>query len=68
MDTLFLSDLHLSPERPDKLELFRELLRGPARNADAVYILGDLFDEFWTGNDDRTPPNGEIIEDRKSVV
>ncbi len=68
MDTLFLSDLHLSPARPEKLALFRELLRGPARNADAVYILGDLFDEFWTGNDDRTPPCGEVIKELKAFT
>lgn len=58
--TLFISDLHLSPERPDKLEAFYRLLRGPARNAAALYILGDLFEQFWVGNDDRTPPNAEI--------
>lgn len=61
MDTLFISDLHLSLARPDKLELFKLLLRGPARKARALYILGDLFDQFWTGNDDKNAPNPEII-------
>lgn len=61
--TLFISDLHLSPGRPDKLEVFRRFLRGPALDAAAVYILGDLFEEFWVGNDDRTPPNTEILDE-----
>ena len=62
MDTLFISDLHLSPDRPHMLELFRRLLEGPARRARALYILGDLFEQFWVGNDDRTPPNSAILE------
>ena len=61
MDTLFVSDLHLSTERPDKIELFRQFFNGPARTANAVYILGDLFDNFWMGNDDCTPPAAEAI-------
>jgi UDP-2,3-diacylglucosamine hydrolase len=63
METLFISDLHLSPERPEKIELFKELLQGRARFASALYILGDLFDHFWVGNDDLTPPNPEIISE-----
>jgi UDP-2,3-diacylglucosamine hydrolase len=59
MSVLFISDLHLCDERPDKLELFKALLRGPARKAGALYILGDLF-EAWAGDDDRTPPHPEI--------
>lgn len=66
--TLFISDLHLSPERPDKLELFRRFMRGPVRHSTALYILGDLFEQFWVGNDDQTPPNGEIIHDLKAAV
>ncbi len=63
METLFISDLHLSPERPHKLELFKQLLRGPARKANALYILGDLFEQFWVGIDDMTPPNPEIVRE-----
>lgn len=62
MHTLFISDLHLSQERPDKLELFRQLLRGKARQAKALYILGDLF-EAWAGDDDNTPPHQAIISE-----
>ena len=53
--------LHLSTERPDKIELFRQFFNGPARSAGAVYILGDLFENFWVGNDERTPPAAEVI-------
>ncbi|MEE9552245.1 MAG: UDP-2,3-diacylglucosamine diphosphatase [Gammaproteobacteria bacterium] len=62
METLFISDLHLSSERPDKLALFKALLQGPARQANALYILGDLF-EAWAGDDDDTPPHPEIISE-----
>ena len=51
MTTLFVSDLHLDPERPEITALFGLFLDGEARNADALYILGDLF-EAWVGDDD----------------
>jgi len=50
MSTLFISDLHLSAERPAINALFLEFLRGRARSAEALYILGDLF-EYWIGDD-----------------
>ncbi|MGH8119294.1 MAG: UDP-2,3-diacylglucosamine diphosphatase [Gammaproteobacteria bacterium] len=59
MPVLFISDLHLCAVRPGKLDLFTSLLRGPARKAEALYILGDLF-EAWAGDDDRTPPHPEV--------
>ncbi len=60
-ETLFISDLHLSLARPDKLALFKRLMAGRAVQADGVYILGDLFEDFWVGNDDRTAPKPEVI-------
>jgi UDP-2,3-diacylglucosamine hydrolase len=50
MTTLFISDLHLDPSRPAITELFLDFLRGQARQAEALYILGDLF-EAWIGDD-----------------
>jgi UDP-2,3-diacylglucosamine hydrolase len=47
--TLFISDLHLQPERPDIATAFVALLRGRALNSEALYILGDLF-EYWIGD------------------
>lgn len=49
--TLFISDLHLDASRPDITEQFLRFLRGEARTAKALYILGDLF-ETWIGDDD----------------
>jgi UDP-2,3-diacylglucosamine hydrolase len=51
MATLLISDLHLDPERPEITRLFGQFIEGEARGADALYILGDLF-EAWVGDDD----------------
>ena len=51
MATLFISDLHLDAERPHITELFGRFVDEEARKADALYILGDLF-EAWVGDDD----------------
>lgn len=48
--TLLLSDLHLPPGPSPFREGFRRFLDGPAREAEAVYLLGDLF-ETWIGDD-----------------
>lgn len=61
MRTLFVSDLHLSSERPEKLELFRRFMTGPALQSAALYILGDLV-EVWAGDDDKTPPHPWLIK------
>jgi UDP-2,3-diacylglucosamine hydrolase len=55
MGTLFVSDLHLCPEREAANLLFETFLDGPARGAQALYILGDLF-EYWAGDDDLSAP------------
>lgn len=49
--TLFISDLHLSEEHPRTAEAFRRFMRDAAPRAEALYILGDLF-ETWAGDDD----------------
>jgi UDP-2,3-diacylglucosamine hydrolase len=53
--TLFISDLHLSEGEPHITSLFLKFLEGTAPNAEALYILGDLF-EYWAGDDDRETP------------
>ncbi|WP_113953775.1 UDP-2,3-diacylglucosamine diphosphatase [Arenicella xantha] len=50
MHTLFLSDLHLTPERPAVTAAFLHFLEHQAPHADKIYLLGDLF-EFWIGDD-----------------
>ena len=48
--TLFVSDLHLDHTRPHIIAAFCHFLE-IISNADALYILGDLF-EYWVGDDD----------------
>ena len=52
---LFISDLHLSPRSPGATALFLRFLADRARQAQALYILGDLF-EAWIGDDDIDDP------------
>lgn len=66
--TLFTSDLHLHPSRPDTVRLFLDFLSGPARAARALFILGDLFDA-WAGDDDIADPfNAEICLALKALA
>jgi UDP-2,3-diacylglucosamine hydrolase len=57
---LFISDLHLSEERPGANEQFISFLEDKARDADALYILGDFF-EYWIGDDDLGEPFNAVI-------
>ena len=49
----FISDLHLDPSEPGTLAAWREYLR--STQADAVFMLGDLF-EVWVGDDAMDEP------------
>jgi UDP-2,3-diacylglucosamine hydrolase len=49
--TLFISDLHLCEGRPRINQLFFDFLKNTTPKAEALYILGDLF-EYWIGDDD----------------
>ena len=51
MAILFVSDIHLSPQRPTIVRAFLLFLSQRAHQAEALYILGDLF-EAWIGDDD----------------
>ena len=51
MAILFISDLHLDRSRPAITMQFLHFLRTQARQAEALYILGDLF-EAWVGDDE----------------
>jgi UDP-2,3-diacylglucosamine hydrolase len=50
MAVLFISDLHIDAGHPAITEQFLRFLATEARHADALYILGDLF-ESWVGDD-----------------
>jgi UDP-2,3-diacylglucosamine hydrolase len=58
--TLFISDLHLTEERPEANERFIALLEEKGRAADALYILGDFF-EYWIGDDDVGEPFNAVV-------
>lgn len=58
---LFVSDLHLDASLPAAVEQFLAFLQGPARKADGLYILGDLF-EAWVGDDDPEPCRSRVCE------
>ena len=60
MAALFISDLHLSEERPAANERFIGFLEGKAREAEALYILGDFF-EYWIGDDDLEAPFNAVM-------
>lgn len=64
---LFISDLHLSLEKPEITRRFLNFLENRAAGAEALYILGDLFDA-WIGDDDPTPPNGKIRRQLKQLT
>lgn len=51
MTRLFASDLHLDAARPEITDQFLGLLAGAARDAQSLYLLGDLF-EVWLGDDE----------------
>lgn len=55
LHTLFISDLHLSADHPHSIAAFQRFIATPAPHAEALYILGDLF-EYWAGDDDRHDP------------
>lgn len=59
MTTLFISDLHLQASRPEIGRQFLAFLAEEAARADALYILGDLF-ETWVGDDDPDPHYAEM--------
>ncbi|MDD3266956.1 MAG: UDP-2,3-diacylglucosamine diphosphatase [Burkholderiales bacterium] len=60
MKLVFISDLHLAPNTPDKNQIFYQLLDNLNGGIDALYILGDFFDH-WLGDDDMTPFAKEMM-------
>lgn len=60
MRALFISDLHLSEDRPQANEQFFRFLEEDAAGAEALYVLGDLF-EYWIGDEDLQTPFNAVI-------
>jgi len=65
--TLFISDLHLDGTRPDITAQFLDFLEREAQAAEALYILGDLF-EAWIGDDDPDPDKRRVIQGLRAVT
>ncbi|WP_372930055.1 UDP-2,3-diacylglucosamine diphosphatase [Shewanella putrefaciens] len=66
MRTLFIGDLHLSADRLDITQAFTHFLDTELDDADALYILGDLF-EVWVGDDIAAPFALELANKLKQV-
>jgi UDP-2,3-diacylglucosamine hydrolase len=65
--SLFIADLHLCPERPAINTVFFRFIEKCAPRAEALYILGDLF-EAWVGDDDlSTPLHSDIAHSLRSL-
>lgn len=62
MSIFFISDLHLHANAPKIATQFSRFLHSTAANAQALYILGDLF-EYWAGDDEDDPFNLAIIQE-----
>ncbi|MDL2356308.1 MAG: UDP-2,3-diacylglucosamine diphosphatase [Pseudomonadota bacterium] len=63
---LFISDLHLQQSHPRTAAAFFRFLEEHAATADALYLLGDLF-EYWAGDDDSTLFHQAIIDAIRAV-
>lgn len=57
---LLVSDIHLPAGRSPYRDALVALLTGPAREADEVFLLGDIF-EYWLG-DDSGPDYQDILD------
>ncbi|UUO22782.1 UDP-2,3-diacylglucosamine diphosphatase [Colwellia sp. M166] len=64
--TYFIADLHLAQNRPDITACFLSFLENEAPKAQALYILGDLF-EYWVGDDDDSTFIVEISQALKKL-
>jgi UDP-2,3-diacylglucosamine hydrolase len=67
MSRLFVSDVHLDSSTPDANEQFLNFLGTHAADAEALYILGDLF-EAWVGDDDPDPTKARICEGLRELT
>jgi UDP-2,3-diacylglucosamine hydrolase len=65
--TLFISDLHIDASRPAITEQFLKFLRTEAKDAEALYILGDLF-ESWVGDDAADPAQSAAIAGLRTLT
>lgn len=67
MARLFVSDVHLDASAPQATQQFVDFLRNDAARADALYILGDLF-EVWVGDDDPDAEKARILASLRELT
>lgn len=65
-EPVFISDLHLHPEKPDILARFTQFIAWAKIHAQQVYILGDFF-HAWVGDDDLTQWSLNIAKQVRSL-
>lgn len=65
--TYFISDIHLHANSKEQATMLHNFLTTHALNADAIYILGDLF-AIWLGDDIREPYSEELISALRDLV
>ncbi|OQX07954.1 MAG: UDP-2,3-diacylglucosamine diphosphatase [Thiothrix lacustris] len=61
MSSWFIADLHLDATRPGAIRLLLDLLGQIEGRADALYVLGDLF-EYWVGDDALATPGAAVLQ------
>ncbi|MEI7036841.1 UDP-2,3-diacylglucosamine diphosphatase [Fulvimonas yonginensis] len=62
-----MSDLHLDAGRPELTGILFRFLRGAARRAQALFLLGDVF-EAWIGDDDDAPLPAAVAAELRAVA
>jgi UDP-2,3-diacylglucosamine hydrolase len=67
MARLFVSDLHLDAEAPGAIAQFLSFLATHAAQAEALYILGDLF-ETWVGDDEEDAQKHRVCEGLRTLT
>ena len=63
---LFIADLHLNEEQPAIYQRFKQFLLEQAQQADALFILGDLF-EYYLGDDANDQLAQTVAEDLRKI-
>jgi UDP-2,3-diacylglucosamine hydrolase len=58
---LFVSDVHANPASPATLDAFLRFLGGPARGAEVLFVLGDLFETFVAPAEAARPGMREVV-------
>lgn len=67
MSVFLISDLHLDQEKPKLSQIFFNFVKNYGLEADAVYLLGDIF-EVWIGDDDRNRLSVDVLLSLHAMV